>query len=341
MDKSIKDKIASGVDSKMAFVTLKERREVMEKVVVLWSMLVFGLSVCSDASAVARFEARDIETKLTELVSLVDIKDAQGIVQRYAGEIKNIANSKPQKWMGSSDLTIINGKVEFTRKVVRGVEQVTQPHQGRGKGDAQKILNEIQREIVGLRGDLEKEARVCMLELEGLGGNPSILGNFSGQGGASLSRALVDEANEEVARLKKEAEQRRQQEEAREKQEAEKRKREEEVRARQEEELNRQREEVRAQQAEEVRLRMQELGNLGGDTSILKEFENGSGDPEKIREYKAALNRADAEIVRLRNESNLNNQSAIDQLTEENQELRGMIEQLMEKMKNMEKEDKS
>jgi len=318
----------------------------MERVVVLWSMLVFGLSICLDASAVARFEARDIETKLTELISLVDIKDAQGIVQRYAGEIKNLANSPIQKWMGPSDLTIVNGKVEFVKMVVGGVERVTQPHRGRAKGDVQRILNEIQKEIIGLRNDLKEEARVCIQELEGLGGNSSILGwlanGVGNQGEVSLSRTLVDRADEEIARLRQEAEQRRQQEEARAKEEAEKRRQEEEARAKREAELNRQREEVRAQQAEEVRLRMQELEDLGGDKSMLSRFENGSGNPEELREYKAALNRADAEIVRLRNEGNLNNQSAIDQLTEEverqreeNRELRSMVEQLMEEVKNL------
>ena len=186
----------------------------------------------------------------------------------------------------------------------------------------------------------EAEARSRIQELTNLGGNPSILDEFASgarnQGEIPQYQAAINRADEEIARLRQEAEQRRQQEEARAKQEAEKRRQEEEARAKREAELLRQREEVRAQQAEEVRLRMQELEDLGGDTSILKEFENGSGDPEKIREYKAALSRADAEIVRLRNESNLNNQSAIDQLTEENQELRGMIEQLMRRIENLE-----
>jgi len=311
----------------------------MEKIIVLWSMLVFGLSICSDASAVARFEARDIETKLTELISLVDIKDAQGIVQRYTGKVKDILHITPQAWMGSGDMAIVGNRVEF-------VGEFNQPHQGKarmGKAKAREILEEIQKEIAELKSGLEKEAGLCVRELEELNGNSAILGELSNsRGGVSLTRALVDRAHKEIARLRQEAEQRRQQEEAGARQEAEKRRQEEEARARREAELNRQREEVRAQQAEEVRLRMQELEDLGGDKSMLSRFENGSGNPEELREYKAALNRADAEIVRLRNEGNLNNQSAIDQLTEEverqreeNRELRSMVEQLMEEVKNL------
>ena len=197
------------------------------------------------------------------------------------------------------------------------------------------------------RAQQAEEVRLRMQDLRNLGGSPDMLAVFANGIGDWEQKpqyeAALSRANAEIARLRQEAEQRRQQEEARTKQEAEKRRQEEEARAKREAELRRRREEVRAQQAEEVRLRMQELEDLGGDTSILKEFENGSGDPEKIREYKAALNRADAEIVRLRKEGNLNNQSAIDQLTEElesqkeeNQELRGMIEQLMKRIENLE-----
>lgn len=150
-------------------------------------------------------------------------------------------------------------------------------------------------------------------------------------------QTTINREGVESTRLRREAELRRQQEEVRARQEAEQRRQEEEARAKREAELLRQREEVRAQQEAEVQLRMQELEDLGGNPEILSKFEKGSGNPEELQEYKATLNRADAEIVRLRKESDLNKQSMIDQLTEENQELRDMIEQLRKRMENLEK----
>ena len=133
----------------------------MKKVIILCSALVFDFLTCSDASAYnAKFEAATIEEKLTTLISLVNGQgEKEAIVQRYANRIKEIANSKPQKWMGSSDLVIANDKVEFTEKVVKGTVQVTQPHQGRGKGDAQRILDEIEREINQLKAQRQVERK--------------------------------------------------------------------------------------------------------------------------------------------------------------------------------------
>ncbi len=121
----------------------------MKKVIILCSALVFDFLTCSDASAYnATNEAKAIEDKLTTLISLVNgQEEKEARVQHYANEIKKIANDKPQKWMGSSDLVIANDKVEFTKKVVKGAVQVTQPHRGRGKDDAQRILDEIERDI--------------------------------------------------------------------------------------------------------------------------------------------------------------------------------------------------
>ena len=187
-----------------------------------------------------------------------------------------------------------------------------------------------------------------MSDLKDLGGDSAILMKYAN--GIRDWRekpeydALLGRARAEIERLRKVYEIRRQQEEAKARKEAERRRKEEEARARREAELRRQREETRAQQEAEVQLRMQELRDLGGDPSILSRFERGSGNPEKIREYKAALNRADVEIVRLRKEGNLNNQNVIDQLTEElesqkeeNRELRRMLEQLTQRMENLER----
>lgn len=214
----------------------------------------------------------------------------------------------------------------------------------------------------------KEEAQIRIQELSSLGGDASRLSNWAN--GAPTVEEIpqyfgliweIDEeidrlrkeaeqrkqqeeerARQETARLKKEAEQRRQQEEARARQEAEQRRQEEEARAKREAELLKQQEEIRSRQEAEVQLRMQELKDLGGNPEILSKFEKGSGNPEELQEYKATLNRADAEIARLRKEDGLNKQSMIDQLTEEvesqkeeNRELRSMIEQLMEEVKNL------
>ncbi len=229
-------------------------------------------------------------------------------------------------------------------------------------------FNRVQRQnVLSMGREVQRrkeEGQIRIQELTSLGGDASKLSNWVNRvetrspfGNLSSNYYdLIWEADEEIDRLRREAEQRRQEEErlrreaeqrrqheeARARQEAERRRQEEEARMRREAELRRQREETRAQQEAEVQLRMQELRDLGGDPSILSRFARGSGNPEEIREYKAALNRADAEIVRLRKEGNLNNQNVIDQLTEElesqkeeNRELRRMLEQLMDEVKSL------
>jgi len=124
----------------------------MKKVIILCSALVFDFLTCPEASAYnAKFEAADIETKLTELIGLVNSQDKKNeIVQRYAQQIKKLVDSKPQIWMGTGDLKIENnGTVQFIGKF-------NQPHQGKnrsGKAKAQEILREIQEEINQLKAN--------------------------------------------------------------------------------------------------------------------------------------------------------------------------------------------
>ena len=130
----------------------------MKKVIILCSALVFNFLTCPEASAYnARFEAADIEIKLTELIGLVDSPNAKNeIVRRYTQKIKKLVNNRPQIWMGTGDLKIENnGTVQFIGKF-------NQPHQGKnrsGKAEAQRIISEIQEEINQLKAKRQAEAQ--------------------------------------------------------------------------------------------------------------------------------------------------------------------------------------
>jgi hypothetical protein len=172
--------------------------------------------------------------------------------------------------------------------------------------DAKASMNE------NVRAARRAEVQSLMSDLKDLGGDSAILMKYAD--GIRDWRekqeydALLGRARAEIERLRKEYEIRRQQEEARARQEAERQRLEEEARARREAELLKQQEEARAQQKAEVQRRMRELESVGGNPAILNKFTNGTRSPEEIVQYRAALNRADAEITRLKREAELNAQ---------------------------------
>ena len=134
----------------------------MKKVIILCSALVFNFLTCPEASAYnARFEAADIEIKLTELIGLVDSPNAKNeIVRRYTQKIKKLVNNRPQIWMGTGDLKIVGDRVEF-------IGPYNQPHQGKnriGKAEAQKVISEIQEEINQLKAKRSSVAKGTLPE---------------------------------------------------------------------------------------------------------------------------------------------------------------------------------
>jgi len=130
----------------------------MKKVIILCSALVFDFLTCPEASAYnAREEAVDIESKLTELIGLVNSQNEKNsIVQHYTQRIKKLVNAPKQMWMGAGNLKIEgDGTVQFTG------EKVNKPSP-RGKIAAQAIVKEIEKEIqsrIEKKKEIEREAR--------------------------------------------------------------------------------------------------------------------------------------------------------------------------------------